>query len=867
MIKNYSNEQNNFLEKYKTKIEELRLSTNEFAHLGSEIYLDHAANTIYMSSLINDFKEKLTNETNSSNWSLFSNPHSHSQSASYTQLYVDLTREKILQKLFNTSSNDYELIFVSNATQGLKLLAENFQFELECENETENNEENTSNFLYLHDNHTSAIGMREIVLANNPNTKVYCATEQENYSFNIKSISRPEKYRIKQLTKPKKSLIKYNLLIFPAQSNFNGRKYELNTKEKLIENFDKNNWYFCLDTASLLSTSSLDLSQNENRPDFLVLSFYKMFGFPTGLGALLVRKTPHHLRLMDKKSYFGGGNIQLALIDDNYVQFKNQSLHEMYEEGTISYLDIIGVSLAIDKFQKLTFDQGFRLISLYMGSLSNYFIEHISELKHYNGSKLVELYRHSNPHSEHGPIFSFNLKNSFQKYISFTLVEKLAQANRIHLRVGCFCNLGACQLNLKHLTNKKLVENFKLYKHKCGDHIDLIYSMPTGSIRLSFGYCTIKSDLDHFIKFLSDNFLEKCPIFSLSNPSQSKEKISKRKQYFKIKHLFIYPIKSCAPLKIKEKWPLKINDNGNPSGGFLYDRNWLIVDSNQVPLSQKRYAEFLTQLETEIDLKKNLMTLKFKQEIFDLQLYHVFGKQLVINQGNKTVKCYDEGDPVSAWLTKIFELKFECRLLRIIESKNEFTEEKLSSFNNKADFLLVNESSVQNLRSNLDKNNNSLLPDFTSQIDYFLSIQFRPNIIISVLNETDDEAKIANLEFDEEFWCSDLNLLNKNVVFKLIDNCTRCQMINIDQKFRETRSNETKSEAAIFSQYCSGLLKELYKLKSNSNFGVYLTNKLLVNEQIIDNQNKQGFVEKKLEEMKSCELEVGDIGFVEINCF
>ena len=41
-------------------------------------------------------------------------------------------------------------------------------------------------------------------------------------------------------------------------------------------------WFVALDAASLVSTSPLDLTTV--RPDFLTLSFYKIFGFPTGLG-------------------------------------------------------------------------------------------------------------------------------------------------------------------------------------------------------------------------------------------------------------------------------------------------------------------------------------------------------------------------------------------------------------------------------------------------------------------------------------------------------------------------------------------------------------------------------------------------------
>ena len=43
-----------------------------------------------------------------------------------------------------------------------------------------------------------------------------------------------------------------------------------------------------LDAAALVGTSALDL--RDVPADYVALSFYKMFGLPTGLGALLVRQ-------------------------------------------------------------------------------------------------------------------------------------------------------------------------------------------------------------------------------------------------------------------------------------------------------------------------------------------------------------------------------------------------------------------------------------------------------------------------------------------------------------------------------------------------------------------------------------------------
>lgn len=76
-------------------------------------------------------------------------------------------------------------------------------------------------------------------------------------------------------------------------------------------------WACLLDAASLVSTSPLDLSLY--KPDFVTISFYKIFGYPTGLGALIVKNSSSHL--LSERKYFGGGTVLMAL--------STQRRHEM----------------------------------------------------------------------------------------------------------------------------------------------------------------------------------------------------------------------------------------------------------------------------------------------------------------------------------------------------------------------------------------------------------------------------------------------------------------------------------------------------------------------------------------------------------
>ena len=817
---------------YVDLIEKFRQKNGEFDHLGDEVFLDHAANGIYMSSLIKDFYEKCTSSENNGKLStstFFTNPHSHNQSGSYTKLFIDVTRQKLL-RLFNTSQSEYDVVFVQNATYALKVLAESFSFISTVK--TGQKSQKAPIFAYLNDNHTSVMGMRDLV-AQSSNCKIFCLFETlSDEKFNAVLV---EDTKIDHLDS-----VNNNLFIYPAQSNFNGRKYSLDLIEKIHQNkinfglndIESGEWFVCLDTASFICTSEIDL--NQNKPDFLIASFYKIFGFPTGLGALLIRKSKKSKNCLINKKYFGGGTISMALVEQNRFCFKNFShdnktlldfnFHEFLEDGTVSYLDIVGLSLAIDKFESLTFGNGFKMIRGHTEFLSEYFLNELFNLKHYNDSKLVEIYRKNEDNLKYGPIFAFNLKSSLGDYIGYLLVDKLAQENGIHLRTGCFCNIGACQMYLPHLKHDA-DKNFRLHGRKCGDHIDLINGLPTGAIRVSLGYSSIKKDLEIFIKFLSENFVETKPIQNFENTISDKKN---QEEFFKIKKIYIYPIKSCLPMKIEHSWPFR-------SGfGFLFDRNWIIVDSNGIPLTQKRLPQ-LKNLQPLIDLDSKLLTLSFDGQEFQINLNNLNGN--INNLG------IDEGDEVAEWLQNCFQLDHKCRLIRVTESDNK-------SFANKSEFLLINESSVKSIRKFL-LNNEETNEEQLKTIDDFLCLQFRPNIVVESLSQ-------GEKCFSEELW-SKVKIIHRGIEFEIEDSCTRCQMINIDQ-----RSNVEQEEEKLnpckenLSKLCSMLLKQIYKIKLNSKFGIYLQ----ISESLdqiaeidLDDEVSQRFNSKKFKE-----LSLGDVG-------
>lgn len=114
-----------------------------------------------------------------------------------------------------------------------------------------------------------------------------------------------------------------HLVAFPLESNFNGARYDPNlvnciqSKGLRVPGYldqlsshessgdDKQNMFVLLDAAKACGTSPPNISQHP--ADFIALSFYKIFGYPTGLGALVAKKTS--LAIL-KPAYFGGGTLK-----------------------------------------------------------------------------------------------------------------------------------------------------------------------------------------------------------------------------------------------------------------------------------------------------------------------------------------------------------------------------------------------------------------------------------------------------------------------------------------------------------------------------------------------------------------------------
>ena len=274
---------------------------------------------------------------------LYSNPHSSSPSSMHTTALIDSTRELVLQH-FNINSEHYDIIFTSGCTDALRLLSHAFPWQCDpgCSHHAQPSGGGScvsggescvgggattlsSLFCYLDDNHTSVVGMREV--AHTHGARTICISTSDLARSNLPPA---DAIPSNQPCLQSHGLNLQHLFAYPAQSNFSGHKYPLSwcadipSRKLIISNScgGYGTWNVVLDAASHVSTSPLDISTHQ--PDFVVISFYKMFGFPTGLGALIVRRESAGIL---NKNYYGGGTVKAT---DSWTRFHiaKEKLHD-----------------------------------------------------------------------------------------------------------------------------------------------------------------------------------------------------------------------------------------------------------------------------------------------------------------------------------------------------------------------------------------------------------------------------------------------------------------------------------------------------------------------------------------------------------
>jgi len=431
------------------------LREKEYARLdkAGHVYLDYTGGNLYAESQLMQHQAMLREN-------VLGNPHSTNPSSQFATKLTEDAREEVL-KFFN--AEDYFCIFTQNATEALHIVGECYPFGED------------SQFVLLADNHNSVNGIREYCRSKN-GAFTYVQTYYEDLMIDEDAL-------LRELDGHKDK--NHRLFAFPGQSNVSGVKHDLSWIQKAQDR----GWNVLLDAAAFAPTNRLDLKKVQ--PDFVSLSFYKIFGYPTGIGCLLVKKSSFDLL---KKPWFAGGNVTMvAVLSPHHYLHDN---HERFENGTINYLDIPAVTIGLRFIESI----GREKISERIQSLMNYLCGELRTMHHSTGMKQVNMYGPEDRTKTGGTVIMTFL-NPDGSAVPFEIVEQKANEHMISLRSGCFCNPGIDEI-FNCVTTEELTRFFSgRTKGNYSDMLNFLKKM-RGAVRISVGLATTKSDIDRYVRFV-----------------------------------------------------------------------------------------------------------------------------------------------------------------------------------------------------------------------------------------------------------------------------------------------------------------------------------------------------------------------------
>lgn len=438
------------------------LRQQEYARLDEtgQVYLDYTGGSLYATSQIETHMQQLIN-------GVYGNPHSINPTSMASTQRVDQARAAVFD-YFSADPNEYVVIFTANASGALKLIGESYPFE------------KNGQYLLTFDNHNSVNGIREYA--------TYHGAPVTYAPITLPDLRIDSATLIQHLKSSKPD--GNNLFAYPAQSNFSGVQHAL----EWIDIAHDHGWDVLLDCAAFVPTNRLDLSRW--KPDFVPLSFYKLFGYPTGLGALIARRDKlHKLR----RPWFAGGTVEI--VSTLTPAFFRAHGEAAFEDGTVNYLDIPAVEIGLRHIETIGIDA----IHDRVTALTRYLLDEMTHMTHHNGAPLVMIYGPTTTDDRGGTI-AFNLLDPDGQMFDVRLVETLANQARISLRTGCFCNPGAGE-NAFHLTVDDVQAcsaaaapvTYERYVAALTRRTGMIV---TGAIRVSLGIASNFADVYHFVRFL-----------------------------------------------------------------------------------------------------------------------------------------------------------------------------------------------------------------------------------------------------------------------------------------------------------------------------------------------------------------------------
>eukprot|EP00887_Chlorella_sp_A99_P005890 scaffold1.g5890.t1 len=436
--------------------------------LKGQHYLDYTGSGLYWNSQV----KAATHELEAA---VYGNPHSVNPSAERSDRGVEAARAALLAH-FGASADAYDLVFTRSGTGALHMVGESFPWGPR------------SQFAHSLVNHNSVLGIRSVARAAGAATGAVAEDEVEAWLADPSASSPLGGARSTEGLAPataggeavasQRRLLEareegaeleakqpaLSLFAFPAYDNYAGQLFPLDWVARVHAKSTANRrWLVLLDAAAYAPCHPLNLTRTP--ADFVPLSFSralirpplpcpsppdKLFGYPSGVGALLVRRDAAALL---RKQYWGGGATFLATAALDWVAW--QPPPSKFEDGTLPFLAILGLHHGLDVFARLG---GVEAIERHVHAVGGWLVDKLASLRHTNGAPLMRIMgRHFDPRAAEvqspGTINFLVLKPSGAVF-SYKLVSAELATAGFHTR-ACYAALGISDEEIRDLAEQK----------------------------------------------------------------------------------------------------------------------------------------------------------------------------------------------------------------------------------------------------------------------------------------------------------------------------------------------------------------------------------------------------------------------------
>lgn len=448
-------------------LDELRASEYSYLDAGGHNYLDYTGAGLPARAQISAHAARMSE-------GCFGNPHSESPASAASTELIERARLAVLAH-FNAPPDEYAVIFTQNASGAGRLVGEAYPFDPR------------SRLVLTADNHNSVNGIREFARARGAVTEYVPFSSPElrvDDDAVCAALGRPG-------SRAATRQIRRGLFAFPAQSNFSGVQHQLNW----IDIAHGRGYDVLLDAAAYVPTNHLDLSRVH--PDFVSVSWYKMFGYPTGVGCLIARRAAL-ARL--QRPWFAGGTVSaVSVLGDWHVCADGEA---RFEDGTPSFLHVPDVQFGLAWVDGIGLD----LIHQRVQCLTGWLLSRLGAMRHSGGQPMARIYGPADTRARGGTV-AFSLLDPLGQTLDARTVAAQTAAAGISIRTGCFCNPGAAEgafglTKGDAATLRPAARTADAYQKAMG-----LYG--GGAIRVSVGLASTIIDVQRFLALLEVTYCDR----------------------------------------------------------------------------------------------------------------------------------------------------------------------------------------------------------------------------------------------------------------------------------------------------------------------------------------------------------------------